>query len=70
MKKIQRCRTTDIAITYRMGAGFPGDVTRTHPVDIFPRLADTTNPPTLAGQGVIYDAIIPRRYRLCNSEQM
>jgi hypothetical protein len=39
-----------------MGAGYPGDVTRTHPVDIFPELADATNPPTKAGQGVIVDA--------------
>jgi len=49
-------KTRDVAFKYRMGAGYPGDVTRTHPVDIFPELADSTNPPTLAGQGVILDA--------------
>ena len=55
MKKI-RSRTTDVAFKFRMGAGYPGDVTRTHPVDIFPELADSTNPPVFAGQGVIVDS--------------
>lgn len=53
--KVEKAKTKDIAIQYRMAAGFPGDVSRTHPVDILPRVADSTNPPTLAGQGVIYD---------------
>lgn len=55
MKKI-RARTCDISIKLRMGAGYPGEVNRTHPVDINPELADSTNPPTLAGQGVLIDA--------------
>ena len=55
MKKIKSFKTKDVAIQYRMPSGFPGDVNRTHPVDILPRLADATNPPTLPGQGVIID---------------
>jgi hypothetical protein len=55
MKKI-RCKTKDAAFKFRMGAGYPGDVTRTHPVDIYPEQSDLTNAPTLAGQGVILDA--------------
>jgi len=63
MKKI-RARTKDVAFKYRMGAGYPGDVTRTHPVDIYPELADATIPPTLAGQGVILDATSHRVRKL------
>lgn len=39
-----RVRTTDVAFTYRMGAGFAGDVNRTHPASIFPALLNGTNP--------------------------
>jgi len=42
--------TQDVAIPFRMGAGVPGDVNRTHPADIPPFLVDPTNPP--AGYGV------------------
>mgnify|MGYP000732837069 CR=1 FL=1 len=38
-----RARTCDVAFPYRMGAGFPGDVNRTHPASIFPVLTDTTD---------------------------
>lgn len=43
---------------YRMGAGFPGDVTRTHPVDIEPDLIDSADgtPPTAYGQAVLVAA--------------
>lgn len=41
-----RARTRDIAITYRMGAGFPGDVNRTHPFSVLPGLMT----PTLASK--------------------
>lgn len=44
-----RARTTDISFTYRMGAGFPGDVNRTHPASILPGLMDTANPIRLYG---------------------
>lgn len=42
-------RTLDVAITYRMGAGYPGDVNRMHPASIVPRLMDAANPIRLYG---------------------
>jgi len=42
-----------VAFTYRMGAGFAGTVSRTHPASIAPYLKDATNPPTFFGQPVI-----------------
>lgn len=56
MTKILKAKTKDVAISYRMGAGFPGDVSRTHPVDIMPSQIDITNPPTAFGQATILDA--------------
>lgn len=50
-----RARTNDVAFTYRMGAGFPGDVNRTHPVSILPGLMNTTNPVRLYGDPVLID---------------
>jgi hypothetical protein len=44
-----RSRTLDVAITYRMGAGFPGDVNRMHPASIVPNLMDAANPIRLYG---------------------
>ncbi len=46
-------KTRDVSFTYRMGAGFPGDVNRTHPVSILPAVNDTTNPVRLYGDPVI-----------------
>lgn len=40
---VTRARTGDVAFAYRMGAGFPGDVNRTHPASIVPGLLDSTN---------------------------
>lgn len=48
-----RARTTDASINYRMGAGYPGDVNRTHPCSILPGLMDTTNPVRLYGDPVL-----------------
>ena len=48
-KFVGRRFTQDVAIPFRMGAGAPGDVNRTHPADIPPFLVDPTNPP--AGYG-------------------
>lgn len=48
-----RARTHDVAFTYRMGAGFPGDVNRTHPASILPGLMDTTNPVAAYGFPVL-----------------
>lgn len=50
---VGRRRTIDIAYLYRMGAGFQGDVNRTHPASIEPVLIDTTAPPTSYGQAVL-----------------
>ena len=44
------------AITYRMGAGFAGDVNRSHPVTIEPNLVDTNAPPAIFGQLVLVDS--------------
>jgi hypothetical protein len=50
---VGRCKTRDVAFQFRMGAGFPGDVNRTHPASILPCLADPTNPPLLFGEPVV-----------------
>lgn len=42
------------AILYRMQAGFPGDVNRTHPASIVPILNDPTSPVLKPGQVGIY----------------
>jgi hypothetical protein len=39
-----RARTLDAAITYRMGAGYPGDVNRAHPASIIPAPAGPGEP--------------------------
>ena len=44
------------AFLYRMGAGFPGDVNRTHPASIEACLIDASAPPTAYGQAVLVDA--------------
>lgn len=41
------------AFTFRMGAGFAGDVNRGHPASILPCLIDPTNPVTAFGVPVI-----------------
>lgn len=56
---VGRARTKDYgatALTYRMQAGFPGDVNRTHPASIEPCLIDASAPPTAYGQPVLVDA--------------
>jgi hypothetical protein len=50
-----RAKTRDVAFGFRMGAGFPGDVNRTHPASIPPGLMNTTNPVRLYGDPVIID---------------
>jgi hypothetical protein len=55
MKKI-RMKTRDVAIPFRMGAGFPGDVNRSHPASIEPCIIDASAPPTTFGQPVLVDA--------------
>lgn len=54
---VGRARTCDdTALKYRMGAGNPGDVNRTHPASIVPAYPDATNPPDAYGQAVQIDA--------------
>jgi hypothetical protein len=43
-KSIGRLRFCDVSFGYRMGAGFPGDVTRSHPASIEPCLNNPTTP--------------------------
>jgi len=45
-----------MAFQFRMGAGFFGDVNRTHPFNVEPGLMDATNPPTAYGQAVVLTA--------------
>lgn len=56
MKKIYRKKTVDIAYQFRMGAGFAGDVNRTHPVSITAELISAAAPPTAYGQCVLVAA--------------
>jgi len=51
-----RMKTHDVAFQFRMGAGFAGDVNRTHPASIEPCLIDATTPPTAFGQAVLVTA--------------
>ena len=51
-----RDTVTGTAISYRMAAGFPGAVNRSHPVSIEPCLIDSSAPPLLYGQAVLVDA--------------
>ena len=48
----KRMKTRDVAFPFRMTAGFPGDVNRSHPVNIEPALNDPTTPVTAFGQAV------------------
>lgn len=54
-KRAIRAKVRDVAFAYRMGAGFAGDVNRTHPATIEPTLIDASAPPTLYGQPVLVD---------------
>lgn len=51
-----RARTLDVAYTFRMGAGFPGDVNRTHPASIVAANMHTTQPVRAYGHAGLYDA--------------
>jgi len=44
-----------VAYTYRMPAGFAGDVNRTHPAAVEPALTCVATPPTKYGQIVVVD---------------
>ena len=55
----KRMKVRDASFTFRMGAGFAGEVNRTHPADIVPELIDSaaSTPPTAYGQVVILDTV-------------
>lgn len=53
LRSVGRHRTVDTSFTFRMGAGFAGDVNRGHPSSILPCLIDPTNPVTAYGQPVL-----------------
>lgn len=53
--------TKDVALQFRMGAGFLGDVNRTHPFTAEPALISVTNPPRAYGEGMVVDAADPNR---------
>ena len=55
MKQVTRMKTRDVAFPFRMGAGFSGDVNRTHPASIEPCLVDPAEPPAIFGQAVLFD---------------
>lgn len=57
-QKIIRCiraMVRDVAFTFRMGSGFPGDINRTHPVSVEPALQNVLTPATAYGQPVVAD---------------
>lgn len=53
MRQGRKLTCDGAAFTFRMGAGFPGDVNRSHPASIVPGLNDPTNPATVFGQPLI-----------------
>lgn len=56
LSTLVRARTHDVAFSFRMGAGFAGDVNRTHPASILPGVQDTTNAIRLYGDPVFLTA--------------
>jgi hypothetical protein len=54
-RSLGRHRTCDTAFTFRMGAGFPGEVNRGHPSSIQPVLNSPVNPVLLYGTAVVID---------------
>ncbi len=57
-----------MAFQYRMGAGFFGDVNRTHPFNIEPGLCDPTNPPLYYGQAVVVDSVSKKIRRILSTD--
>jgi hypothetical protein len=56
LRSLGRFRTVDTAFTFRMGAGFAGDVSRGHPASIQPALISPVNPVLGYGVPVVVDA--------------
>lgn len=57
------------AFPFRMPAGFPGDVNRTHPASIEPMLMDPTSPVLLNGNAGVLDATSHKLRRILATEQ-
>jgi hypothetical protein len=57
-----------MAFQFRMGAGFYGDVSRTHPFWVEPCPIDPTNPPTFYGQACVIDATSKKLRRVIASD--
>lgn len=55
--------TQDAAFTFRMGAGFAGDVNRSHPMTIEPTLNDVTNPVLAYGLALLAVGAAPNSVR-------
>lgn len=55
MSSVTRAKTRDVAFPFRMGAGFAGDINRTHPFDCVPERQDVSDPITLYGNGCMMD---------------
>ena len=51
-----RCKTRDDAFKFRMGSGFPGDITRTHPANIEGCLNSLNSPINAYGVPVVVDS--------------
>jgi len=55
--KLMRAKVRDVAFGFRMGAGFAGDINRSHPVNVEPCQQSATAPATAYGQAVVADTI-------------
>jgi hypothetical protein len=53
MSRKTRKSTRDVAFQFRMPAGFPGDVNRTHPCSIEPAINDSAHPVAYVGYPVL-----------------
>src|SRR3954471_17671646 len=62
---VGRCQTNDsyTAFTYRMGAGFPGSVNRSHPASIEPSQMDPEAPALMYGVAMVPSADNPGMIR-------
>ena len=52
---VVRARTCDVAIPYRMGAGYAGDINRTHPFSALAVIMNTTSPARAYGEAMLWD---------------
>lgn len=57
------------SFAFRMGAGFPGDVNRTHPSAIFPSQIDADHPPILYGNMCVVDSVSHNVRQLVAADQ-